>query len=171
MSSSVLGIPVPAHVTLLHVTITENSAHTGGGLFLPARVRGSVKNSIIAQNFVDFDGTAPDVSSVFVFGSPDVVSNLGHNLIGDGTGSFLFFNGFNGDQVGTSADPIDPMLGPLQSNGGPTQTHALLAGSKAIDKGVADPAVTTDQRGAGFPRQKDGNGDGLKGVDIGAFEK
>jgi hypothetical protein len=89
-----------------------------------------------------------------------------------------FTNGVNGDQVGTAAAPLDPLLGPLQNNGGPTKTHALLAGSPAIDHGdnsAVDPTTqklpTTDQRGAGHPRPKDGNGDGLAVVDIGAFER
>ena len=65
----------------------------------------------------------------------------------------------------------DPKLGPLQDNGGPTQTMALLAGSPAIDKGdntlvPIDPSTglpfTTDQRG--FARIVNG------AVDIGAYE-
>ena len=75
-------------------------------------------------------------------------------------------NGVNGNIVG-----VDPLLGPLADNGGPTQTMALLAGSPAIDKGdntlvPIDPStglpVTTDQRG--FTRVVNGS------VDIGAFE-
>ncbi|HJZ92281.1 MAG TPA: choice-of-anchor Q domain-containing protein, partial [Gemmataceae bacterium] len=61
---------------------------------------------------------------------------------------------------------------------GPTQTMALLAGSPAIDHGdnnAVDPVtgkpLTTDQRGPGFPRRKDGNGDGRAVIDIGAFER
>jgi hypothetical protein len=56
-------------------------------------------------------------------------------------------------------------------NGGRTKTHALLAGSRAIDAGDNAAAPATDQRGPGFPRKKDGNGDGVKVVDIGAFER
>jgi hypothetical protein len=73
--------------------------------------------------------------------------------------------------VGIAANPIDPKLGPLASNGGPTKTMALLAGSKAIDAGDNAGAPATDQRGAGFPRKKDGNFDGSAIVDIGAFER
>ncbi len=70
------------------------------------------------------------------------------------------------------------MLGALANNGGPTQTHRLLAGSAAIDRGsnalAVNPsnntALTTDQRGAGFPRIVDGNNDSTAIVDIGAFE-
>jgi hypothetical protein len=66
----------------------------------------------------------------------------------------------------------DPMLGPLADNGGRTQTHALLAGSPAIDAGelgIANPPMF-DQRGPGFPRIVDGNGDTFSVIDIGAYE-
>jgi hypothetical protein len=151
------------------VTITLNSAHTGGGVFAQGGGTVSVQNTIIAQNLVDFTGSGPDVVGAF--------TSLGHNLIGDPTGSTGFANGVHADQVGTAAAPLDALLGPLQNNGGPTKTHALLAGSPAIDHGdnsAVDPVTqklpTTDQRGAGHPRPKDGNGDGLAVVDIGAFE-
>jgi hypothetical protein len=87
-----------------------------------------------------------------------------YNLIGDGTGMSGLSNGVNGNLVGSASAPIDPLLGPLQDNGGPTQTMALLAGSPAIDAG--DPNYTgppfTDQRG--FARVYNGR------IDIGAFE-
>ena len=57
----------------------------------------------------------------------------------------------------------DPSVGPLTNNGGPTQTHALLEGSIAIDAGdCSGGSVTTDQRG--IPRPQRG------GCDIGAYE-
>jgi len=66
------------------------------------------------------------------------------------------------------------MLGPLQDNGGPTFTHALLCGSPAIDRGKNFSASATDQRGVGFARTvidpalpEPPGGDG---TDIGAFE-
>jgi hypothetical protein len=66
-----------------------------------------------------------------------------------------------GDQINT-----DPMLGPLQDNGGPTFTHELLSGSPAIDAG--DPNFTPppfyDQRGPNFWRVRNGR------IDIGSFE-
>ena len=72
------------------------------------------------------------------------------------------------DRVGNISGTINPMLGPLQNNGGPTDTHALLAGSPAINAGpnpVPDfPTNEFDQRGDGFARVVGGV------VDIGAFE-
>jgi hypothetical protein len=97
---------------------------------------------------------------------PGTVTSLGYNLSidaagGDGTtGPGGLLNG-PGDIRNT-----DPMLGPLQDNGGPTFTCALLPGSPAIDAG--DPNFTSplsyDQRGPGYPRVVNGR------VDIGAFE-
>ncbi len=70
--------------------------------------------------------------------------------------------------MGSAANPTNPDLGPLQNNGGPTETEAELFGSPAA--GAGDPVaatsalLTTDQRGTGFPRLVSGN------VDIGAYE-
>jgi hypothetical protein len=87
-------------------------------------------------------------------GSPDVYGpfvSFGNNLIGNGTGS----TGFGAtDLVGTSS-LLDPKLGPLEDNGGPTFTMAPLTGSPAVDGGTTSHnAPSTDQRGAprvGFP--------------------
>jgi hypothetical protein len=87
----------------------------------------------------------------------------GYNLIGDSSGSTAFTNGVNGDQVGSAASRLDPKLGALATNGGPTQTHAPLAGSPAIDAGPLAPCPTAaDQRGVARPQ-------GLR-CDIGAVE-
>ena len=86
------------------------------------------------------------------------IKSYGYNLSSDGAGGYL--NG-PGDQINT-----EPMLGPLQDNGGPTLTHALLPGSPAIDAG--DPNFTPpplyDQRGRGFDRVRGSR------IDVGSFE-
>jgi hypothetical protein len=91
---------------------------------------------------------APDLDGTFI--------SLGHNLIGNTTGG----SGFAASDLLN----INPQLGPLQNNGGPTQTMALLAGSPAIDAGDNTGAPAYDQRGPGFPRIVNGV------IDIGAFE-
>jgi hypothetical protein len=135
-------------VTLYNSTLSGNAATHGGGM----RIGGTVitRDTIVAGD-----------SSPF---SPDIEGNLasqGHNLIGDGTGGSGFTNT---DLVGTSGNPIDPMLGPLQNNGGRTDTMALLVGSPAIGAGDTTDAPKWDQRGRGFPRIVDDM------IDIGAYE-
>jgi hypothetical protein len=66
----------------------------------------------------------------------------------------------------TSHSSTDPLIGPLADNGGPTHTHALLAGSPALDAGTCTDhlgsTVTHDQRGVARPQ--------ALACDIGAFE-
>jgi CSLREA domain-containing protein len=63
----------------------------------------------------------------------------------------------------------DPRLGPLNNNGGPTNTHALRDGSPAIDAADNSAAPPTDQRGVRRPQDGDGRGRAIS--DIGAFER
>ena len=138
------GIYTESLVWAANITVTDNEStgFSGGG------VRNSsgtfnVHNSIIAGNRastanVDFYGTA---------------ASGGYNIVGDTTGSA----GFGGaDQLN-----VDPLMDALAENGGSTMTHALLAGSTAINTGTNMNAPATDQRG--FWRS-----DGL--ADIGAYE-
>ncbi|MEM7556367.1 MAG: DUF4347 domain-containing protein, partial [Cyanobacteria bacterium P01_A01_bin.84] len=151
-------------------TITNNTAvGVGAGVSTASTV--TVTNSIIAANTDD-----KDISTIF---SGSFTSG-GNNIIGNGDGVTGFTNGSNEDIVGTSAAPINPLLSALQDNGGVTQTHALLSGSPAINKGSNTKLVqdtfdldgdtdTTEnipfeQRGVGFERIVD------TVVDIGAYE-
>jgi hypothetical protein len=153
------GIDNTGTLTVTSSTLSGNSA-TGS---LPFNMGGGIDNdnaggpaSTTARNTILAANTSP--------GSPDmsgVLNSQGHNLIGNGTGG----SGYDPtDLVGTSANPIDPMLGPLQDNGGPTFTMALLPGSPAIDAGDNTGAPPWDQRGPGFHRIVNGT------IDIGAFE-
>jgi hypothetical protein len=158
------GIDAPStfigDVLLLNDTINANFAANGGGIFWQG-VTGSnfmVQNTILAQNTA---ATGPDA------GNPaGIFTDLGGNLIGiSGSGSGN--TGFTAatTQTGTLANPLDPMLGPLQNNGGPTigarsfsmvlQTEAPLPNSPAIGKGIATGAPATDERGfASFSNQQ-----------------
>ena len=133
--------------TVTNTTISGNSTGgIGGGVFSRGLV--TLTNSIVANN-----PSGGDVAGAF----PGAITGSS-NLIEDGTGGI--------------ADTItgDPLLGPLAFNGGPTQTHALLPGSPAIDVGIS--TTLTDQRGG--PRVVDlsevANGANSNGADIGAFE-
>src|SRR5204863_7979801 len=115
-------------------------------------------NSIVADNT---GGVSPDAAGTF--------ESNGFNLVGKSDGS----TGFTaiGDQIGTIAAPLNPKLGPLQDNGGPTLTTALLPGSPAIDAGVS-ANLSTDERGAARTHDDPGipNAPGGDGTDIGSFE-
>jgi hypothetical protein len=153
-----ISISVAQSVTLTNVTVTDNRATLSGGGLYVFSASPVLHNTLIAGNFHGATGTTAD----------DVSGNLDpsgdNNLIGDGTGMTGLQNGVHGNQVGTADNPIDPRLGPLADNGGPTLTHALLPDSPAIDAGNNAYATDFDQRGPGFPRIVNGI------IDIGAFE-
>lgn len=160
-------------LTITNSTFSGNSAsETGGGVFNIGTLQ--IANSTLSDN-----------SSVFLAGGvlnfanlqigdtilkrgdsgeniysngDGIVISLGYNLSSDEGGAILTGPG---DQINT-----DPMLGPLQDNGGPTFTHALLPGSPAIDAGDPNfsPPPLFDQRGPGFDRVVNGR------IDIGSFE-
>jgi len=113
----------------------------------------------VAQN-TNAEYSSPDVSGQF--------TSQGYNLIGQSNGSGGFADGVNADLVGSTNAPLNPLLGPLTNNGGPTFTIALLPGSPALDAGddalLAAPLnLLTDQRG--LPRKSGAH------VDIGAYER
>jgi hypothetical protein len=138
-------------LTATSCTVSRNSAEQGGGIDNTDIVAVTTsKNTLVAGNRAT---RWPDVSGSLM--------SQGHNLIGIGDGGSGYADS---DLVGTSGNPIDPKLGPLQDNGGPTFTMALLPGSPAIDAGDNADAPPFDQRGPGFARIVNGR------IDIGAFE-
>src|SRR5262249_29103733 len=140
-----------ATITLNHSDNDDTGGESGGGIRIINSTATTLNNTIVAKNYVGSGTTTFDD----VFGALDGASS--HNLIGDGTGMTGVANGVNGNQVGSSGNAIDPLLGPLAANGGLTQTHTLLFGSPAIDAGDNALVVgTTDQRGTSFGRIKDG---------------
>jgi hypothetical protein len=120
---------VSGTLTLNSSTVCGNSASfRGGGIWNGNFLTLHVRNTIIAANTAP---TGPDL-----YGS---LGSQGRNLIGN-------------TQGGSGFDPTDllnvnPLLGPLQNNGGPTQTMALLAGSPALNAGNPSQLGTPDQRG------------------------
>ncbi len=145
-------------VAFYQSTVSGNSADQGGGLYA---VNGTITvgSSIVSGNSaVTADGDVGKSSGSLV--------SLGNNLIGDTSAAGNF------NQSGDMTGVLDPRLNPLQNNGGSTRTMSLLLGSAALDAGnpAACGAEPTDQRGTGYPRGLDGNGDGTAACDIGAFE-
>ncbi|MEM9280793.1 MAG: choice-of-anchor Q domain-containing protein [Verrucomicrobiota bacterium] len=151
-------------ITLINSTLVNNSSggYYGYGGGINANTNGaelSLVNSIIAGNSVLSSG--PDINSGIFLG-------VDYCLIGDDSNTSVGSAPGGNNIIGTSGSPVDPLLGNLADNGGPTQTHALLVGSPAIDQGSA---TGLDQRG--FPRLDDpatANAIGGNGSDIGAFE-
>ena len=143
------GIYNQVVASLTAVTIANNTAPSGSGLYNVSDV--TLSYVILANNTSDGNCTNIGVATV---------TSKGHNL---DSGTSCGLSG-PGDIVSQ-----DPGLGPLQDNGGRTPTHALLAGSPAIDAGGTDcPPPATDQRGVDRPA--DGNEDGVAACDIGAYE-
>ena len=147
-----------ATLTFTACTIARNVGSTNGACILAMLDTFGCTNNLLSTLVADNDWP-----NFFLDGKP-VLRSLGHNLDSDGTSGLV--NGSNGDLVGTSASPIDANLSPLQNNGGPTLTMALLPGSLALGSGACTDAngapLTVDQRG--LPRPQ------VAGCDIGAFE-
>jgi hypothetical protein len=134
------GIVNYGALTLNNATVSSNTFYPGGGHGAGIANYGTLhaRNTIIA-------GNTPS----------DLVGNLGslgHNLIGNTNGG----SGFDD----TDLLNVNPLLGPLQDNGGPTQTMALLAGSSALNAGDPTQLGMADQRGVA----RSG------GVNIGAYQ-
>ncbi|MBC8030188.1 MAG: hypothetical protein H7Z16_08760 [Pyrinomonadaceae bacterium] len=174
-----------ATLNIKHATISLNTAQAGntgvnqGGANLPPRLvaegtGGGIRvgpAAVTLQNTIIAGNTAAnglgDINGAPTPG-PNVdgsVTSGGHNLLGVATDAGGFVG--TGDKIGANA-----MLAALANNGGPTQTMALLAGSAAIDAGVAAGAPF-DQRG--LPRTFNdpgvANAPTSDGTDIGAFER
>ena len=161
-------------LTVMNSTISSNAVllflgGRGGGMFL-ATGSATITDSTISDNRGEGilnSGAATQIKDTVlnagfaggtIFNDGGTVTSLGYNLASDNGGGVLTGPG---DQINT-----DPLLGPLQNNGGPTFTHALSSHSPAINAG--DPSFTPppffDQRGPNFVRVFGGR------IDIGSFE-
>ena len=132
---------------LIGSTLSGNYAPLGGGGFEGG---GVIKNSTISSN-----GNGGISTNGIEIGNTILDGNTGANI--DGTATSLGYNISSDDGGGNLTGPGDqintaPLIGPLQDNGGPTLTHALLPGSPAIDAGDPNfsPPPSTDQRGCPF---------------------
>ncbi len=140
-------------VTLVHSTVADNfsdgeqpqTAGRGGGIAITNSSL-QIRNTILANNAAKSSGQ--DITGT--------LASSGYNIFENSSGG----SGYSS----TDLLDVNPLLGPLADNGGPTLTKALLPGSPAIDAGDNTDAPEWDQRGPGFPRIVNGT------IDIGAFE-
>lgn len=146
-------------------TVINNTAQNCGGGIGNIGTIINVQNTIVSGNNGMGLGGLPPADDFCNLGAPTAVTSAGGNLIGQVSatdGTVGVFNQEN-DQTGTPANLLDPLLGPLADNGGPTLTHLPLDSSPAIDAGLNTATLpATDQRG--LPRLMNGN------VDIGSVE-
>ena len=124
--------------SLINVTVQGNQSKEAGGIGGGTNI--TIKNTIVSGNGIIGNCVSPLASS-------------GHNIVSDNSCTLTGPGDLNG---------VDPMLGPLADNGGPTQTHALLAGSPAINAGDNNGCPASDQRGVARPPEGT--------CDIGAYE-
>lgn len=150
------GIYVYVPTTLIHVTVANNSANKGGGIYVDSAGSLTIKNTLLADNSATSQG--PDC-----FRPSSTVNSLGYNLLED-AGNCPLTGVTAGNITG-----VDAVLGLLANNGGPTQTHALNNNSPAIDAvptanctDAQNQSLTTDQRGQPRPFGP--------ACDIGAYE-
>jgi hypothetical protein len=166
------GIGNSGTATVNNSTLSGNSATAwGGGIGNEGNL--TMNNSTISANKESYGGVA-NYSGVAILQNSIVANNSGGNCYASVTS-----NGYNLSSDGTcdfnntgDRNNTDPKLGPLQNNGGPTQTMALPSGSPAIDAGNPSGCtegqghlLKTDQRGKPRPDPED-----TGGCDIGAYE-
>lgn len=138
------------NLSILNSTIVRNqSAFVSAGIVNYGAA--SVENSILWGNF----SRTHDANC----GGPIPVLSLGYNLEGGWGCGFAASGDING---------TNPNIGRDAHNGGPTHTRELRPGSPAVDTGIGPDCPPVDQRGEARPR--DGDGDGVMGCDIGAYE-
>jgi hypothetical protein len=156
------GIASLGQLTLNNSTVSGNTASNQGGgiwqsIFSTMRLSHSLVSGNTAGSGAEVYNETYTYNSTYTY-TGTVVSN-DFNLFGhDGNAGTVNFTPAGSDIV--PSQPLSAILGPLADNGGPTQTHALVPGSPAVDAAPAGPA--TDQRGVSRPQGT--------AFDIGAFE-
>ena len=134
-------------IEVSHSTILNNRSRTSSEAVIKASAAGSIR---FGNTFIHTPGGVNCSLRM---------ASLGHNLDGDETCEF---------NRPTDLAPRAISVEGLADNGGSTRTHALPAGSPAIDAGHPGLCIDHDQRGFGAP--VDGDGDGEAFCDIGSFE-
>lgn len=166
-------------LTLTNVTISGNSAPDWVGLFSSGETaQTTVLNTTIASNLASGSGTARtggvanNNNATISIQNSIIANNTHRNCVVSGTWTSLGNNISNDTycNFNQSGDlqPVDAHLAPLGDYGGPTQTHALLPSSPAIDAANNSACPASDQRG--ITRPFDGDNDGNSDCDIGAVE-
>ena len=184
--------------SITNSAITDNTAAFGGGLLgsgslsnslvnrNTARLDGAgiqagdleITNSTISNNVLNSDffvGAGLSVEGAVTLTNSIISGNTGGDDVSIADSGEITINGTNlvedASLAGVSVLNLDPLLGDVADNGGSLPSQSLLPGSPAIDAGDNDfVTLAVDQRGDGFERVLDGNGDGLSTVDLGAFE-
>ncbi|MDB4511904.1 hypothetical protein N9060_00435 [Arenicella sp.] len=155
------GANSPRKLTFLNSTVIGNSASEGGAIATGevGRIFFDFSNSIIAGNSATVSSSEINNLSALNYPNEDLIES-NNNVFGSSLESnFSAFNGFTPSASditatidGSNPTILDDIAGPLQDNAGATQTHALPAGSPAIDAGdldtcLNDPVNGLDQRG------------------------
>ena len=164
-SATTAGAIRAEDVTVQFSTVTGNSATSVDGIL---GRRGEIFHSIVANGGDDADVRFTAARNPMSLRYSIIGNNRGTDLLESPTG----VSDADGNQIGGLVHGIiDPRLGPLMDNGGPTFTHALLPGSPAINMGDAAAVANSgdvpqfDQRDAPHSRIVDGR------IDMGAFER
>jgi hypothetical protein len=146
------GLYTNGNATLNFVTIAKNisaadSSTAGSGINVFPSSGGArtliLKNVLLEGNLRGTAGNIP--ANCGRTGSGITGASQGHNLSSDTTCNDVATVTWLDDT--SDQNSLDPKIGALAANGGPTETHALLTGSPALGAGIATAGVTTDQRG------------------------
>ena len=156
-----------SNAVITNCTFSGNEATSGGGMLnfdsspLVVNCTFSGNSADSAAGMQNIGGGTPVVKNcIFWDNSGETAAEIENDSSTTPSVSYCVVRyGYSG---GSSIFTGNPNLGPLADNGGYTETHALLAGSSALDKGTASGAPSTDQRGTPRPQGT--------GYDIGSFE-
>jgi beta-glucanase (GH16 family) len=137
-------------LTVTNSTFAGNVAPAGTASGILVATFGAPANATLTNNVIEGNGGA--FACAIEGGGAATITSGGANVISDGSCS----------PIGSDMSSTNALVGPLADNGGATLTHALLAGSPAIDAADAGACPAVDQRGVNRPQGA--------GCDVGAVE-